>query len=475
MKIQLPDFSKGCVLVVGDVMLDRYWYGPVSRISPEAPVPVVRVEQTEERPGGAGNVALNVASLGASVRLVGLVGNDEAAGTLETQCRAAGVSTYFLRAEGISTVIKLRVLSRHQQLLRCDFEPNTAQSLEAFSVMNAMGEALSGVKVAVLSDYAKGTLHRIEAMITYLYEKNIPVFVDPKTSDFSVYRGATVVTPNLKEFEAVVGKCATEKELVEKGHALMAEHQFKALLITRGAEGMTLLTEHKGVVHLPARAHDVFDVTGAGDTVIAVMAASFASGASLEEATAIANMAAGIVVTKLGAANVSVPELQLALLDKRSIESGCVNEAQLLLAVRDARKRGERIVMTNGCFDILHAGHVTYLQQAKALGDRLIVAVNADESVTRLKGKGRPINSCEHREQVLASLASVDWVVPFSEETPARLIGEVLPDVLVKGGDYKPHEIAGGDAVIKNGGVVKILSFVDGLSTTKTIDKLKNL
>ena len=269
--------------------------------------------------------------------------------------------------------------------------------------------------------------------------------------------------------------CLNETELVEKGHALIAQHHFKALLITRGADGMTLLTEQGGVTHFPARAHDVFDVTGAGDTVIAVMAASFASGASLEEATAIANIAAGIVVTKLGAANVSVAELQLALLDKRPIESGCVNEAQLLLAVLEARKRGERIVMTNGCFDILHAGHVTYLQQAKALGDRLIVAVNTDESVTRLKGKGRPINSCEHRGQVLSSLASVDWVVPFSEETPARLIGEVLPDVLVKGGDYKPHEIAGGDAVIKNGGVVKILSFVDGLSTTKTIDKLKNL
>lgn len=472
MNVQLPDFSSASVLVVGDVMLDRYWHGSAKRISPEAPVPVVHVDQTEQRPGGAGNVALNLVALGAAAVLVGITGDDAVADTLEAQLTAAKVATYFHRIANAPTVEKLRVLSKHQQLIRCDFEGCFAD-VNADKLVSEVEAKLDGVGAVILSDYAKGTLNRTQTVIESCKARNIPVFVDPKTSDFSTYAGASLITPNLKEFEAVVGPCDNEAAIVTKGHALMEGHNIGALLITRGAQGMTLLQGDQEEVHLPARAHDVFDVTGAGDTVIALMAASVAGGKDLREAMAVANLGAGIVVTKLGAATVSVPELQLALLDKRPAESGCVNEARLQLAIQDARARGERIVMTNGCFDILHAGHVTYLQQAKALADRLIVAVNTDESVKILKGEGRPVNPCEQRMLVLASLGVVDWVVPFSEATPSRLIGEVLPDVLVKGGDYKPEEIAGGSAVIENGGEVKILEFVEGLSTTNVINKLK--
>ena len=473
MKIELPDFSKAQVLVIGNVMLDRYWHGQASRISPEAPVPVVHVEHVEERPGGAGNVALNVAAVGASAHIVGITGDDDVADTLETQLEAANVHTRFHRVPGMQTITKLRVLSRHQQLVRCDFESTLQEDATANTLLEEVESTLEGVKAVILSDYAKGTLNRTQAVIAMLKKRNIPVFVDPKTSDFSAYEGATLITPNLKEFEAVVGPCENERVIVEKGHALMAKHNIESLLITRGAQGMTLLTTNQEECHLPARMHDVFDVTGAGDTVIAMMATAVACGQSVTEAMAVANVAAGLVVTKLGAATVSVPELQVALLDKRPAESGVLNEAQLLLAVKEAKARGEHVVMTNGCFDILHAGHVTYLQQAKALGQRLIVAVNSDDSVTRLKGEGRPVNPCEQRQLVLASLGVVDWVVPFSEDTPERLITAVLPNTLVKGGDYKPDEIAGAKAVKDNGGDVKILTFVDGLSTSNVIQKLK--
>ncbi len=472
MKIQLPDFSNTHILVIGDVMLDRYWHGQASRISPEAPVPVVHINHTEERPGGAGNVALNVAALGVQTKILGITGDDVVADTLENQLKAAQVNTKFHRVPGMQTVTKLRVLSRHQQLVRCDFE-STVEDVTADKLLDEVRNALEGVKAVILSDYAKGTLSQAPAIIALLKQHNIPVFIDPKTADFSAYDGATLITPNLKEFEAVVGACKTEKDIVDKAHALLAKHHIDAVLITRGAEGMTLITKAAEEFHLPARVRDVFDVTGAGDTVIAMMATAVSCGKSLQESMAIANIAAGLVVTKLGAATVSVPELQMAILDKSPAESGLLNESHLLLAVKEARARGERVVMTNGCFDILHAGHVTYLQQAKALGHRLIVAVNSDDSVQRLKGVGRPVNPCDQRMLVLASLGVVDWVVPFSEDTPERLITKVLPDVLVKGGDYKADEIAGAKAVKANGGDVKILSFVDGLSTSNVIKKLK--
>ncbi len=468
----VPDFSQAAVLVVGDLMLDRYWHGPASRISPEAPVPVVHVREVEERPGGAGNVALNLASLGVDVRLVALTGDDEAATVLAEKLGAAGVDCRFQRCPQHPTVTKLRVLSRHQQLIRLDFEqpfaPDDAQALVATAEA-----ALDGVGAVILSDYGKGALGAVDRLIQAARARGLPVLVDPKGSDFGRYRGATCITPNLAEFEQVVGSCPDEATLVARGQRLMEALALEALLVTRGEQGMTLLRPGRPEFHLPTQAREVYDVTGAGDTVISVLAAALAAGEPWEAATALANLAAGLVVGKLGTATVSVPELRRAVHEMSDSGGGVVNEEQLLLAVADARAHGERIVMTNGCFDILHAGHVAYLEAARRLGDRLVVAVNDDDSVRRLKGAGRPINPLERRMAVLAGLASVDWVVPFSEDTPERLICRVRPDVLVKGGDYRPEDIAGGDCVRAAGGEVRVLGFEDGCSTSAIIRAIR--
>ena len=472
MRIEIPAFDSGRILVAGDVMLDRYWHGPVSRISPEAPVPIVRVEHIEERPGGAGNVALNIAALGGRALVLGLTGADAAADVLEQRLGAAGVVCLFQRQPGLATTTKLRVMSQHQQLIRLDFE-DAVQNADAALLLEHFRRRLPDVDVVVLSDYGKGALRQARQMISAARAAGKPVLVDPKGKDFSLYQGASLITPNLSEFEAVVGHCCDERELVDKGQALLAAHDFGALLVTRGEHGMTLLRKGAEELHLPAQAREVYDVTGAGDTVISVLAAALAAGQDLGTATALANLAAGIVVGKLGTATVSVPELRRALRDGQAPGRGVMTEEQLLIAVQDTRAHGETIVMTNGCFDILHAGHVAYLEQARRLGDHLIVAVNDDASVQRLKGAGRPVNSLERRMAVLAGLASVSWVVPFSEDTPERLICRVVPNCLVKGGDYRAEEVAGYGCVTANGGRVMILNYEEGCSTTNIIETIR--
>jgi D-beta-D-heptose 7-phosphate kinase/D-beta-D-heptose 1-phosphate adenosyltransferase len=472
MKLQIPAFEKAHVLVVGDVMLDRYWHGATSRISPEAPVPVVHVRQNEERPGGAGNVALNIAALLAHSTVVGLTGDDEAADSLTRSLESAGVQCRFQRLAGIPTITKLRVISRHQQLIRLDFEDGF-EDFDTAALLQTYQTALAGCGAVVISDYGKGTLKSLGALIDAARAAGKPVLVDPKRTDFSVYAGASLITPNLNEFEAVVGPCRSEAELIEKGLELIRRHDLGALLVTRGEHGMTLLRADQPELHLPAQSREVFDVTGAGDTVIAVLAAALAAGEGLAEATALANIAAGIVVAKLGTAAASVPEIRRALAGRREAGYGVLSQEQLLIAVDEARAQGEHIVMTNGCFDILHAGHVGYLAEARRLGDRLIVAVNDDDSVRQLKGEGRPINSIDRRMIVLAALESVDWVVPFSEDTPERIICAVKPHTLVKGGDYTPEQIAGHDCVKAAGGEVKVLGFEDGVSTTRIIEAIR--
>ena len=468
----LPPFETAKVLVVGDLMLDRYWHGASSRISPEAPVQVVNVGQIEERPGGAGNVALNIASLGSSATLVGITGNDEAALALQTRLTAADVNCDFESVSDVPTITKLRIISRQQQLIRLDFEEHF-KGRGVDGVMHRMNNHIKDCGAVILSDYAKGTLDDIQSLIKIANQNKVPVLVDPKGTDFERYRGATLLTPNLGEFEAVVGHCEDERQLVARGQELLEKYQWQALLVTRGEHGMTLLRKNQPELHLPALAREVFDVTGAGDTVIGTLASALAAGSEIEEAVALANTAAGIVVVKLGTATVSAHELRRKLRNMGDTGSGTMTQQQLAMVIEEAKAHGEKIVMTNGCFDILHAGHVAYLQQAKTLGDRLIVAVNSDESVRQLKGDGRPINPCDRRMSVLAALGSVDWVVEFSQQTPRELIADILPDVLVKGGDYQVEEIAGANEVMANGGTVEILQFVDGVSTTKIIESLK--
>ena len=313
------------------------------------------------------------------------------------------------------------------------------------------------------------------AIIDFARSQNKPIVVDPKGRDFSRYRGATVLTPNSKELEAVVGECAGRDELIDKGRCLCETLGLAALLVTRGERGMLLIPREGEETEFPAKAREVYDVTGAGDTVVAVLATALAAGQDLQHAAALANTAAGIVVGKLGAASVSVEELAAALHDKAGAVSGIVSEYVLIGLVERARLRGETVVMTNGCFDILHAGHVRYLAAARALGDRLVVAVNDDASVGRLKGPGRPLNPLAQRLAVLAGLRSVDWVVPFPEDTPERLICRVRPEVLVKGGDYRPEEIAGHGCVTDRGGRVITLPLVAGCSSTRVVTALEGL
>jgi D-beta-D-heptose 7-phosphate kinase/D-beta-D-heptose 1-phosphate adenosyltransferase len=316
-------------------------------------------------------------------------------------------------------------------------------------------------------------LSRVEEILAHCGTRTRRVLVDPKGVDFQRYRGASVLTPTQREFAAVAGPWAGEAEFESLGEALRAQLDLEALLVTRGAAGMTLFCAGEPPISLAAEAREVFDVTGAGDTVIALMAAGLGGGLSLEEAAALANLGAGLVVRKIGVAGVTPSELRLALHRRGSGGGGLVSDSEAEVLVAQAKLRGERIVMTNGCFDILHAGHVGYLEEAKGLGDRLIVAVNDDDSVSRLKGASRPINALADRMAVLAGLAAVDWVVPFSEDTPAALIERLLPDVLVKGGDYEAGEVAGGSAVIANGGEVRILRLREGRSTSAVIEAIR--
>ncbi|HIF9065869.1 bifunctional D-glycero-beta-D-manno-heptose-7-phosphate kinase/D-glycero-beta-D-manno-heptose 1-phosphate adenylyltransferase HldE [Photobacterium damselae subsp. damselae] len=472
MKLTLPDYSLAGVLVVGDVMLDRYWNGPTGRISPEAPVPVVKVEQIEERPGGAANVAMNIAALGGKARLVGLTGIDEQAKALTEKLNSINVSCDFVSVPNYPTITKLRVMSRGQQLIRLDFEEGF-HNVDPEMIISRIDQSLGQVKAVIFSDYAKGALEHVQTMIQHARQAGVAVLVDPKGTDFERYRGATLLTPNLSEFEAVVGKTRSDDELVTKGLELIERFDLEALLVTRSEHGMTLLQKGQEPLHMPTQAQEVYDVTGAGDTVISVLAASLSAGKSLADSCKLANAAAGVVVGKLGTSTLSTIELTNAIHGSQDSGFGVVTESQLKAAVAAARARGEKVVMTNGCFDILHAGHVAYLNEAAKLGDRLIVAVNSDASVQALKGPGRPVNPEDRRMAVLAGLGAVDWVVPFSEETPQRLISEVLPTLLVKGGDYKPEEIAGGKEVIAAGGEVKVLNFEDGCSTTEIINAIR--
>ncbi|MCB1668073.1 MAG: bifunctional D-glycero-beta-D-manno-heptose-7-phosphate kinase/D-glycero-beta-D-manno-heptose 1-phosphate adenylyltransferase HldE [Pseudomonadales bacterium] len=472
MKLSTSRFDGAQVLVVGDLMLDRYWHGGTTRISPEAPVPVVNVSQTEDRVGGAGNVALNIAALGAGASVLGVVGCDEAAESLRSRLEAAGIFCDFQESKSKPTITKLRIISRHQQLLRLDFEESFNPE-DAAELPEKIQNQLPGLGAVILSDYAKGTLCEPQKLIQISRQAGVPVLVDPKGTDFQKYRGATLMTPNLGEFEAVVGPCSTEQELVDRGIQLLQDLDMEALLVTRSEHGMTLIRGNMPALHLPARAREVFDVTGAGDTVISVLATALAAGSDLPEAVSMANIAAGIVVGKLGTATVSMPELRRAIQQEQGSERGVVNEEQLMVDIADARAHGEKIVFTNGCFDILHAGHVGYLEQARKQGDRLVLAINSDASVKRLKGEGRPINPVERRMAVLAGLEAVDWVVSFDDDTPERLLELIKPDVLVKGGDYSREQVVGWEIVESYGGEVKALDFLDNCSTTAIVEQIR--
>ena len=470
----LPDMSASSVTVIGDVMLDRFWTGATRRMSPEAPVPVVNVSSQEDRAGGAGNVAVNLAQLGLTVSLVGLCGDDDHARALRRCVEEAGVRWNVMPCAA-ETIVKLRVLSRNQQLLRMDFE----QPLSPYANDLFVGFAqphLIDADLVVFSDYAKGSLALIGSLIAQCRSLGKTTLVDPKGHEFERYRGATVLTPNLTELEAVVGPCQDDATLVAKAEALRSSLELEAILVTRSEAGMTLIQSGAAPQHFAASAQEVFDVTGAGDTVIATLAGCLSAGLPMAEAARIANRAAGLVVAKLGTASVTPDELTEvadALPGVRE-RQGVVSASDMLDVVSEARAKGQRVVMTNGCFDLLHPGHIAYLEQAANLGDLLVVAVNDDDSVRRLKGDARPVNAVADRMAVLAGLASVNYALPFSEDTPAKLIEALAPDVLVKGGDYAVEEIAGHESVTARGGEVVVLDFLEGHSTSNLIERLSD-
>ena len=473
----LPSVAHLHILVVGDVMLDRYWHGPADRVSPEAPVPVINVQHTEHRPGGAANVALNLVSLGAQCTLVGLVGDDEAAAELNKTLTAAGVTCDFVTVPDWPTIVKLRLLAQKQQLMRADFEspvPDLGASERIGTVQNRIEKHLQSAHVMILEDYDKGAIEDPQGLIHAALNASVPVLVDPKMKPLSVYARATVIKPNEKEFAFAVNGAAHRMPEKVAGAALQLCHdlQVAGLVVTRGGDGMEVC-EGEEVRHVPARPVEVYDVTGAGDTTAATLALGMGLGWPLIDCARVANVAASIAVSKSGTAPVTGPELR-NVLSREVADRGITSRDELAAAVADAQAKGERVVFTNGCFDILHAGHVTYLEEAAALGDRLVVAINDDASVTRLKGEGRPVIPVEGRSRVLAGLACVDWVVSFAEDTPEPLLELLKPDVLVKGGDYAPQQVVGGELVRAYGGEVKVLSLVADVSTSSIVQRIKN-
>jgi D-beta-D-heptose 7-phosphate kinase/D-beta-D-heptose 1-phosphate adenosyltransferase len=473
--ISLKNLLKCRILVIGDVIIDKYWKGTASRISPEAPVPVVNIQDEYLRLGGAANVALNVTNLGAKAYLLGICGNDSNADLLENLLEAHQVDHHLVRISSAQTVSKLRVLSQNQQLIRLDFEKSFPKH-DSSLLETAFLQHLDRVDAVILSDYNKGTLSDPAPFISVARKAGLPVIVDPKGIDFSHYKDASILTPNQSEFEAVAGKCHSYSDLLKRGEYLRKELNLDGLLITMGAEGMCLLVREQQPQRLSTRAKDVFDVTGAGDTVTAILGLAIATGMSYGDAVNLANIAAGVVVSKLGTATLSLDELEeSSKLAAYHSKSKIIVQSTLANRIKSEKNKGKKIVMTNGCFDILHKGHVTYLEKARSLGDCLIVAVNDDTSVRRLKGPDRPINNLECRMTVLAGLGCVDFIVPFAEDTPERLITELLPDILVKGADYKLDQIAGRNSVINAGGEIIAINLVPGCSTSNIIDQIQNL
>ena len=471
--MKLPRFDSASVLVIGDLMLDRYWHGSTGRVSAEAPVPIVDVKEIEDRPGAAANVALNVASLGAKSALVGMIGDDEAGSVLAEKLGSAGIDCYFARQDGYCTTTKLRIVSKNQQLLRADFEEQTPLDLSV--LQQAVTKTIDAVDNVLLSDYDKGVITDPRDVIAYARKLQKPVLVDPKFKDFDVYRGSTVVKPNRLELSHAIGDWSSEAEMVRRCKDLMQRVDVEAILVTRSSEGMTLLQRQGAVMHYPARKREVYDESGAGDTVIATLCAALGSGETLNDAVGLANMAAGLVVSNFGVTSVSGPELRQEVAGELDFDSGQMSQEQLSNAVEEAKGRGEKIVMTNGCFDLIHAGHVNYLKEARCLGDRLIVAINSDESVRRQKGEGRPLVTLDHRMTTLAGLSDVDWVVPFYEDTPEKLIETLRPDVLAKGGDYTVNQVIGADIVKSYKGEVKVVSLVEDCSTSALVDKIREM
>ncbi|HYH23040.1 MAG TPA: D-glycero-beta-D-manno-heptose-7-phosphate kinase [Azospirillum sp.] len=475
----IDSLSSARVLCVGDVMLDRFVYGAVDRVSPEAPIPVLRIERESAMLGGAGNVAANVMALGAACRFVSVIGDDAAGAELRRLVATElGGDGGMVAQPGRQTTVKSRFIGGRQQLLRADAETVAPIAADSANLVSGMvRDALYDVGAVILSDYGKGTLtdKLLARVIAVARTAGLPVVVDPKGSDYRRYKGASVVTPNRKELMEATGMPAdSDDQVVAACRRIIETCGIDAVLATRSERGMSVVTKDGLVAHLPAEAREVFDVSGAGDTVVATLTSALSAGVPLEDAARLANLAAGIVVGKVGTAVVRAPELLEALHTQewRHGEAKVATREQAAECAERWRLRGKRVGFTNGCFDLLHPGHVSLLSQAKAACDVLVVGLNSDESVQRLKGPTRPVQSETARATVLASMAPVDLVVIFGEDTPEQLIRALRPDVLVKGADYTIDTVVGADFVQSYGGKVVLAELVAGQSTTNTIKRM---
>ena len=475
---EVEAFSGVRVLCVGDVMLDRFAYGEVERISPEAPIPVFRHQHEATMAGGAGNVLRNLSALGVAARIVAVIGDDGAGSELQALIEAEeGAQARLFAAKGRETTIKTRYIAGSQQLLRADRETTTAiEPPMAEKIVATVAAALAETDAIVLSDYGKGVLTPAVTarIIEAARQAGKPVVVDPKGPDMSHYRGASVVTPNRRELAEAAGTAVSDAaEIIIAAEKLIAGCGIEAVLVTRAKDGMTLVT-NAGAEHLEAMKREVFDVSGAGDTVVATLAAAIGAGVALADAAAIANAAAGIVVGKVGTAAVEKSELIDALhgRDRSGAGSKLASFEAALERIAQWQQKGLRIGFTNGCFDLLHPGHVSLFEQARGACDRLVVGLNSDASVARFKGAGRPIQAEAARAAVLGSVASVDLVVVFADDTPMKLIEAIRPDVLVKGADYTIEEVVGAEFVQSYGAKVLLAEIAPGHGTTQTIARM---
>ncbi len=462
------------IAVVGDVMLDKYIFGQVNRISPEAPVPVLSIQDNDNRVGGAANVAMNIAKMGNKVSLFGIIGDDDEGNLINKLLSENNIDNQLFISNDYKTTTKTRFIALNQQLMRGDVDINITGSSD-IKYKNYLINKVKDYDLVVLSDYNKGFLLNPQELINQIKRFNVPILIDPKGADFLKYKGATILTPNFKEFTAVVGECKSEGEILDKGLKLKNKLELDYLLITRSQDGMTLIINEGENIRLSTESKEVYDVTGAGDTVIATIASCLTLNLSIEKAIKIANKAAAITIARQGTSSISKIEFENLINEEQFKNKLMLDQTSLEILMKEYRARGQKIVMTNGCFDILHPGHINYLIKAKALGDCLIVAINSDEAVKRLKGANRPINNLSYRATMLNALESVDGVISFSEDTPEKLYGEFTPDILVKGGDYSINNIVGSSSVLSFGGQVKVIDYLEGFSTTNIIERISKL